>query len=334
MAPTHHRFSSPQEGAGLADGGKPGPRKPDWLKVALPEGENFREVDRILERVRLSTVCRSARCPNQGECWGCGTATFLVMGSVCTRACRFCHVETGHPLPLEPDEPDRVAEAVAALHLRYAVITSVDRDDLPDGGAGHFGQVVEAIGRLSPETRVEVLVPDFSGRRECLNRIVASRPHVIGHNLETVERLSPSVRDRRAGYRQSLDALAYLSGLARSGGFRTKSSLMLGLGETRGEILSAMDDLRDVGVSILTLGQYLQPSPFHLGVERFVPPAEFDELKRVALEKGFSAVAAGPLVRSSYRAGEVGMERHPSTRGGTMGPGCLSDGGEKAGDHG
>lgn len=297
MTSTHHRFAVPQ---GSSCGGL---RKPDWLKVPLPKGADFADVDDILSKVRLTTVCRAARCPNQGECWGSRTATFLIMGEVCTRACRFCHVATGKPLPLEADEPKRVAEAVKTLGLKYAVITSVDRDDLKDGGAAHCAEVIRAIRRASPETAVEILIPDFGGSRSSLKNILDAVPDVVGHNLETVARLTPSVRDRRASYEQSLEVLRALAELS-AGKVRTKSSLMLGLGEARDEVLAAMNDLRGAGVSILTLGQYLQPSPYHLPVERFVPPAEFAKLRSIALDKGFEHVAAGPLVRSSYRAGE------------------------------
>ena len=300
MASTHHRFSAPQRAECRAET----LRKPDWLKVPLPDDANFAEVDKILSRVCLSTVCRAARCPNQSECWSRRTATFLVMGDTCTRACRFCHVATGSPLPLDPKEPDRVASAVKELQLKYAVITSVDRDDLPDGGAAHCAKVVQAIRRASPETAVEILIPDFGGSASSLALIAGSGAIVVGHNLETVARLTPSVRDRRASYEKSLEVLRILSRLS-DGRCRTKSSLMLGLGETRNEVLSAMDDLRDAGVSILTLGQYLQPSPYHLKVERFITPAEFSELRSAALKKGFSNVASGPLVRSSFRAEEM-----------------------------
>lgn len=303
MSSTHHRFAAPQAQSWRKAAG----RKPEWLKVQLPQDAAFAEVDAILAKVRLSTVCRAARCPNQSECWSSKTATFLIMGDICTRACRFCHVATGTPQPLDPEEPAHVAEAVKALGLRYAVITSVDRDDLPDGGASHCAEVVRAIRRASPETAVEILIPDFGGSTSALNAVVEAEPLVVGHNLETVARLTPSVRDRRASYAQSLDVLRALSA---SGRVRTKSSLMLGLGEARDEVLSAMNDLREAGVSILTLGQYLQPSPWHLRVERYVPPAEFAELRSIALDKGFTSVTSGPLVRSSYRAGEC--TEHPS----------------------
>ena len=256
----------------------------------------------ILDRGQLSTVCRSARCPNQSECWGCRTATFLLMGAICTRACRFCHVTTGKPLPLAPDEPARLARAVAELGLRHVVLTSVDRDDLPDGGAEHFARCIEAIRAAAPGTMIEALIPDFRGNVRALDRIAAARPEVVGHNLETVERLTPAVRDARASYSQSLDVLAHFR---KFSDMRLKSSLMLGLGETDREVEACFDDLRAVGTSILTIGQYLQPSPFHLKVERFVPPEAFERLKSAALSRGFDGVAAGPMVRSSYRAGAL-----------------------------
>ncbi|MDR0966733.1 MAG: lipoyl synthase [Myxococcales bacterium] len=306
MTGTSHRFSSPQNSA--STGASSALRKPDWLKRSLPIAAQagFDEVQKLLDRSQLSTVCHSARCPNQSECWGCRTATFLLMGPICTRACRFCHVTTGQPAPLDSDEPNRLARAVRDLGLRHAVLTSVDRDDVPDGGAEHFARCIEAIHDTTPETTVEALIPDFGGDAAALDRIASSRPTILGHNVETVERLTPAVRDRRATYRISLDVLAHFRRFAPS--IRTKSSLMLGLGETNTEIAACFDDLRAVGTSILTLGQYLQPSPFHLKVERFVPPDEFERLKAEALELGFDAVAAGPLVRSSYRAGELAAE--------------------------
>lgn len=292
---TPDRFSRRQVEEGAA------PRKPQWLKVRLPHGEGYERVKAILEKTRLVTVCQEARCPNMGECWGSGTATVMLMGEVCTRACRFCHVRMGQPAPLDADEPENLALAARELQLKYLVVTSVDRDDLPDGGAGHFAHAIAAMRRECPETLVEVLIPDFGGSQALLARIVEARPHVVGHNVETVERLSPGVRDRRASYRGSLEVLRYLK--ARGAPY-TKSSLMLGLGETEEELLASCRDLRAVGVDVLTLGQYLQPSPYHLKVERFYAPAEFESLREKALELGFLYVAAGPLVRSSYKAAE------------------------------
>src|SRR5512140_3945429 len=278
-------------------------RKPDWLKVRLPHGEGYERVKHIVKDLHLSTVCEEARCPNIAECWGGGTATVMLMGEVCTRACRFCHVKVGAPPPLDPSEPENLAQAVKELNLKYIVVTSVNRDDQPDGGASHFAAAIRALGRESPRTKVEVLVPDFQGDERALAMVAEARPHVIAHNIETVERLTPVVRDRRASYPQSLAVLRYLKG--RPEKLYTKSSVMVGLGETTDELMQTCRDLRDAGVDVLTLGQYLQPSQYHLRVERFVSPAQFDEYRRRAEEMGFLYVAAGPLVRSSYRAAEL-----------------------------
>lgn len=277
-------------------------RKPEWLKVRLPHGDGYERVKAIVRRTKLATVCEEARCPNIAECWGGGTATVMLMGEVCTRACRFCHVKVGAPPPLDPQEPEHLAQAVKEMNLEYIVVTSVNRDDRPDGGAGHFAHAITALRRESPKTLVEVLIPDFKGVERDLDTVAQARPHVVAHNIETVERLTPTVRDRRAHYRQSLKVLEYLKG--RPEGLYTKSSIMVGLGETNEELLQTCRDLRSVGVDVLTLGQYLQPSQYHLRVERFMPPAEFDALKAEAEAMGFLYVAAGPLVRSSYRAAE------------------------------
>ena len=291
---TPDRFSTPQTSEPT--------RKPDWLKVRLPHGDGYERVKAIIRRTRLATVCEEARCPNVAECWGGGTATVMLMGEVCTRACRFCHVKVGAPPPLDPEEPQNLARAVKELELEYIVVTSVNRDDRPDGGASHFAQAIRALRRESPRTLVEVLIPDFQGVKRDLDTVAEARPHVVAHNVETVERLTPAVRDHRATYRQSLDVLEHLKG--RPERLYTKSSVMVGLGETREELSQTFRDLRAVGVDVLTLGQYLQPSPYHLKVQRFVPPAEFDALKAEASSHGFLYVAAGPLVRSSYRAAE------------------------------
>ncbi|HXX32347.1 MAG TPA: lipoyl synthase [Myxococcaceae bacterium] len=277
-------------------------QKPDWLKVRLPHGDGYERVKAIVRRTGLATVCEEARCPNIAECWGGGTATVMLMGEVCTRACRFCHVKVGAPPPLDPEEPERLARAVKELGLDYIVVTSVNRDDRPDGGAGHFAAAIRALRRESPATTVEVLIPDFQGMERDLDTVAAARPHVLAHNVETVERLTPTVRDRRATYRQSLRVLAHLK--ARPERLYTKSSVMVGLGETEAELLGTFRDLRQAGVDVLTVGQYLQPSQYHLRVERFVPPAEFEAYRQAAAELGFLYVAAGPLVRSSYRAAE------------------------------
>ncbi len=292
---TPDRFSLPQ---------KPNSsRKPEWLKVRLPHGDTYEHVRDIVRRTKLSTVCEEARCPNVAECWGGGTATVMLMGEVCTRACRFCHVKVGAPPPLDPAEPENLAKAVKELDLEYIVVTSVNRDDQPDGGASHFAAAIHALRRESPRTKVEVLIPDFQGDERALATVAEARPHVIAHNIETVERLTPAVRDRRATYSQALAVLRYLK--ARPEQPYTKSSVMVGLGETTDELRRTCRDLRDAGVDVLTLGQYLQPSQYHLRVERFVSPAQFDEYRRMAEEMGFLYVAAGPLVRSSYRAAEL-----------------------------
>lgn len=281
-------------------------RKPEWLKVRLPRGEEYERIKGLVRELKLATVCEEARCPNIAECWGGGTATVMLMGEVCTRACRFCHVKVGAPPPLDPAEPENLARAVKAMGLEYIVVTSVNRDDRPDGGASHFAHAITALRRESPKTRVEVLIPDFQGVESSLDTIATARPHVVAHNLETVERLTPRVRDRRATYKQSLKVLEYLKN--RPERLYTKSSLMVGLGESDDELLQACRDLRSVGVDVLTFGQYLQPSQYHLRVERFAPPEKFDELKARAEELGFLYVASGPLVRSSYRAAEFFMK--------------------------
>ncbi|UCF80931.1 MAG: lipoyl synthase [Acidobacteriota bacterium] len=279
--------------------------KPAWLKVRPPSGERYFELKRRLRGLRLATVCEEAHCPNASECWGGGTATFMLMGDTCTRGCRFCAVTSGRTAVLDPKEPDRVAEAVAEMELRYAVITSVNRDDLPDGGGAHFAETIRAVRARNPKTLVEVLIPDFQGDRRSLDLVLNAAPDVAGHNLETVERLTPRVRDRRASYRRSLAVLEHLKNSSSAEpASLTKSSLMLGLGETREEVLQAMRDLRAVGVDILTLGQYLRPTRRHLPVAEYVAPGQFEALRRAALAEGFLYAAAGPLVRSSYRAGE------------------------------
>ncbi|MCU0975624.1 MAG: lipoyl synthase [Steroidobacteraceae bacterium] len=276
-------------------------RKPRWLRAPMPAGARFEAVRGIVREHRLSTVCEEAKCPNIGECWNAGTATLMLMGAVCTRACRFCSVDTGNPRGwLDPEEPENAARTVTLMGLGYVVLTSVNRDDLPDGGAAHFAATVRAIRRASPGTAVEALTPDFQGVLADVETVVDSGLQVFAQNVETVERLTHPVRDARAGYRQTLDVLAH------SKRFRpqvlTKTSLMLGLGETDAEILATMDDLRAVGVDILTLGQYLRPTVNHLPVQRFVAPEEFENLRREALARGFLECVAGPMVRSSYRA--------------------------------
>ncbi|MDZ7372173.1 MAG: lipoyl synthase [candidate division KSB1 bacterium] len=273
--------------------------KPHWLKIRLPGGEHYTQVKSLVSRHGLHTVCQSAQCPNLGECWSRGTATMMILGNVCTRNCRFCAVESGRPLPPDADEPRRVAEAVAALSLRYAVITSVTRDDLPDGGAEQFAAVIREIRLRNPECLVEVLIPDFKGDEQALNKVFSARPDVLNHNLETVPRLYPQVRPQ-ADYGRSLAVLQK----AAAAGLRTKSGLMVGLGETLQEVIDVLQDLYAAGCRMVTVGQYLQPSKSHLPVERYVSPQEFDEIARVARQIGFEHAECGPLVRSSYHAEE------------------------------
>lgn len=280
--------------------------KPEWLKVKLPRGEEYERVKGLVKELKLATVCEEARCPNIAECWGGGTATVMLMGEVCTRACRFCHVKVGAPPPLDPEEPEHLAHAVKAMNLEYIVVTSVNRDDRPDGGASHFAAAITALKRESPKTTVEVLIPDFQGVEASLAIVAEARPHVVAHNIETVERLTPSVRDRRATYRQSLKVLEYLKQCPEK--IYTKSSVMIGLGETDEELEQTFRDLRSAGVDVLTLGQYLQPSQYHLRVARFATPAQFEQYKVMAEAHGFLYVASGPLVRSSYRAAEFFMK--------------------------
>ena len=278
--------------------------KPSWLRAKMPSGVGYSTTRKIVHEHRLSTVCEESMCPNIGECWNAGTATIMVMGSVCTRACRFCAVDTGNPKGwLDAEEPLNSAKAVQLMGLEYVVITSVDRDDLPDGGAAHYAACVKAIKELNPGTAVEALTPDFDGVHEHVELVVDSGLDVFAQNVETVKRLTHPVRDPRAGYRQTIDVLGYAKAFRPD--VLTKTSLMLGLGERDREILETMDDLRDANVDILTLGQYLRPTPNHLPVERYVTPAEFEAYRREGLDKGFVEVVAGPMVRSSYRAEQV-----------------------------
>jgi lipoic acid synthetase len=289
----------------------PNTRKPSWLKIKLPTGERQQRYAAIKARSRelgLSTVCEEAQCPNIGECWGGGTATFMVMGSICTRGCRFCAVNTRrNGAPLDTDEPRNVAVAISEMKLDYVVVTSVDRDDIADGGSSHFAACIRSIHELNPKTLVEVLIPDFSGNESHLNKVVQAKPEVLAHNIECIERLTPTVRDPRAGYQQSLSVLAKAKAL---GAEYTKSSIMVGLGEATEEVLECMRDLRAVGVDFLTVGQYLRPSEKHLALARFVTPPEFKAYEKAGLEMGFTIVASGPLVRSSYKAGEFFIRRH------------------------
>ena len=274
-----------------------GTRKPSWLKIRLHEGPGYAEVSKVLGENSLHTICASGKCPNQAECWSRRTATFMIGGDICTRSCKFCATKTGKPLPLDPAEPEKVARSVNIMGLRYCVLTSVDRDDIPDGGAHHWAATVRKIRELNPATKIELLIPDFNGDHSLLDVIVASGADVTGHNMETVERITPQVRSR-AKYRTSLEVLKYLS----QKGVVTKSGLMVGLGETEAEMLSAMDEMARAGCRILTIGQYLQPTRAHLPVAEYVRPEKFLFYKEEALKRGFLHVESSPLTRSSYMA--------------------------------
>jgi len=283
---------------------RPASGKPRWLKARVPTGDGFARVRRNVREHSLSTVCEESMCPNIGECWNNGTATIMLMGSVCTRACKFCAVDTGNPRGwLDTAEPQNTARSVQLMKLRYVVLTSVDRDDLADGGAAHYAASVRAVKQLNPQTAVEALTPDFSGAAAAVEAVVTSGLDVFAQNVETVDRLTHVVRDPRAGYGRTLDVLAMAKKMAPE--VLSKTSLMLGLGETDGEVLQTMDDLRERNVDILTLGQYLQPTGNHLPVDRYVSPEEFARLRELGLQRGFMEVVAGPLVRSSYRADRV-----------------------------
>lgn len=278
------------------------PRLPEWLRIRLPTSDGFAHTRALLQELNLHTVCQSAMCPNHWECWSKGTATFMIGGDRCTRACGFCAVNTAKPLPLEKDEPARVAEATHRMRLRHVVITAVARDDLPDGGANHFRETIESVRRLNPRTIIEVLTPDFNDRDAAINAVLEARPHIFNHNLETVRRLTPAVRSR-ATYDRSLSVLAKVKARAGTKIF-SKSGLMLGLGETEGELMAGLEDLRRVNCDILTLGQYLQPTRKHLPVREYVTPQKFEEYGSRARKLGFLHVASGPMVRSSYHADE------------------------------
>lgn len=275
-------------------------RKPDWLRVKLPIGESYKHVRSLVDTHKLHTICESGNCPNMGECWGAGTATFMILGNICTRSCGFCAVATGRPEALDWDEPQRVAEAIHLMKVKHAVITSVDRDELKDGGSIIWFNTIKAVKALNPDTTLETLIPDFKGETQNIQRIIDAAPEVVSHNMETVERLTRQVRIQ-AKYRRSLDVLKIL----KQGGMRTKTGIMLGLGESKEEVIQTMEDLVDVQVDVITLGQYLQPTPKHLSVNRFVHPDEFAELREIGYSIGFDYVESGPLVRSSYHS-----ERH------------------------
>jgi lipoic acid synthetase len=282
----------------------PRPQKPDWLRVRLRGGETFDNVQAIVRQHKLATVCEEAKCPNMSECWSAGTATIMLMGDVCTRACRFCAVDTGNPRGwLDPQEPDNAARSVQLMNLKYVVLTSVNRDDLPDGGAAHYAACVSRVRELNPGTAVEALTPDFLGSLADVETVLNSGIAVFAQNVETVHRLTHPIRDPRAGYRQTLDVLAHAKSYRPE--VLTKTSLMLGLGETEEELLQCMDDLRSARVDILTLGQYLQPTVNHHPIARYVTPGEFDHYRQCGLDKGFLEVVSGVFVRSSYRAEQV-----------------------------
>jgi lipoic acid synthetase len=298
---TAQGFSAIKDGIKQSASGGQGMRKPPWLRAPMAIGAQFAAVRGIVREHRLSTVCEEAKCPNIGECWNAGTATIMLMGAVCTRACRFCAVDTGNPRGwLDAEEPENVARSVELMGLKYVVLTSVNRDDLPDGGAAHYAAAIRAIKQRNPGTAVEALTPDFQGVLGDVETVLASGLDVFAQNVETVSRLTHPVRDARAGYRQTLDVLAHAKGHRPA--VLTKTSLMLGLGETDAEIRETMRDLRSASVDLLTLGQYLRPTPNHLDIQRFVTPAQFTTYREWALELGFLECVSGPLVRSSYRA--------------------------------
>jgi lipoic acid synthetase len=277
--------------------------RPEWLKISITSNQRYVDTKRIIQMHKLNTICTSGRCPNQAECWGAGTATFMIGGDICTRCCRFCNTQTGKPLPLDDAEPERVAESVRLLKLKYAVLTSVDRDDLPDLGAAHWAKTIQKVKAENPDTIIEVLIPDFQGRKELIKKVVDARPDVVAHNMETVRRLTPNVRSA-AQYERSLDVLREIAQL----GVCCKTGIMVGLGETIAEVEELMDDVRATGCQILTIGQYLQPTYHHLAVAEYVTPEQFERYKATALQKGFSQVESGPLVRSSYHAAEITPE--------------------------
>lgn len=306
------KYRAPQGFSAIKDGIKartqevelPRGQKPKWLRAQLPSDPRYFDTLNNVREHKLATVCEESKCPNIGECWSHGTATIMLMGAVCTRACRFCSVDTGNPGGwLDPQEPDNAANSVRLMNLRYIVLTSVDRDDLPDGGAGHYADCIRAIRAMNPDTAVEALTPDFQGRHACVETVVESGLQVFAQNLETVRRLTHPVRDARAGYEQTLDVLRHAK--AHRPEVLTKTSLMLGLGETEDEIREALHDMREAGIDIVTFGQYLRPTRNHLPVERYVSPEEFSRYREWGLELGFLEVVSGPLVRSSYRADQV-----------------------------
>lgn len=278
-------------------------RKPDWLKIKLETGENYPKVKKIVELNKLHTICSSGKCPNIGQCWSIGTATFMISGDVCTRSCKFCATKTGKPLPLDPEEPAKIAESVRLMQLKHCVITSVDRDDLADKSAEHWAKTIEAVRRKNPNTTIEVLTPDFDADEKLLNIVFASKPDVFGHNMETVKRLSDQTRSR-AKYDVSLKVLS----LSNQAGLITKTGIMVGLGESEAEVVELMQDVRKAGVRLMTIGQYLQPTKSHIPVIEYVTPEQFARYREIGLELGFDNVESGPLVRSSYMAEKTFIE--------------------------
>lgn len=272
-------------------------KKPDWLKVEIPSGEGFQQVNQIVETHQLHTICQSGRCPNKAECWSRGTATFMILGDICTRSCRFCAVKTGRPDAVDWNEPAKVAKSIQLMQLKHCVITSVDRDDLPDLGSEFWAVTISEIRKLNPTTTMEVLIPDFKGRADCIQKVIEAKPNVISHNVETVRRLTRQVR-RNSDYDRSLSVIHQVA----SSGIRSKTGIMLGLGETETEILETMDDLRATGCEVITIGQYLQPTKEHLEVQEYIHPETFKKYQTIGLEKGFRHVESGAMVRSSYFA--------------------------------
>ena len=280
------------------DSGKKNIRRlPRWMKMQMPKGESYSKVKNTVQKYNLHTICTSGNCPNIGDCWNRGTATFMILGEICTRSCKFCGVKTGRPLPVDWDEPNRIAESVKLMNVKHCVITSVDRDDLEDGGAAFWAETVKKIKEVNPETTIETLIPDFDAVEKDIQKVIESKPEVISHNLETVERLTPQIRSR-AQYRRSLQVLKQIA----DAGLVAKSGIMLGLGEKEEEILQTMDDLLAVGCKVMTIGQYLAPSKDHIQVVEYITPEKFEEYKIIGLQKGFEFVESSPLVRSSYRA--------------------------------
>ncbi len=277
-------------------------KKPEWLKISIGANERYAQTKHIVDSHKLHTICSSGRCPNMGECWGKGTATFMIGGNICTRSCRFCNTQTGKPLPLDPEEPRHVAESIQLMKLSHAVITSVDRDDLPDLSAAHWAKTIQAIRELNPETTIEILVPDFQGKKELVEEVIQAKPDIMAHNMETIRRISPDVRSA-ANYERSLEVIKQIA----ASGIPAKTGIMVGLGETSAEVKELMDDLIKVGCQVLTIGQYLQPTHKHYPVHEYVTPEQFRRYKEIGLAKGFKQVESGPLVRSSYHAEEYSV---------------------------